>query len=130
MNAFAPKGRLTKKAFEAASGRPVPYEIVTRRPGDIAECFANPATAEKLLGWNALFGIDRMCVDHWRWQAKNPRGFQLPRVAPRQTEYAPAQRGGLREDCIKTGKTPQFAPPDTTDTATPCCAAVAGPSGR
>ncbi|WP_321814307.1 MULTISPECIES: UDP-glucose 4-epimerase GalE [unclassified Paraburkholderia] len=64
------------KAFEAASGKPVPYEIVTRRPGDIAECYANPATAEKLIGWKAQFGIERMCVDHWRWQENNPRGFE------------------------------------------------------
>ncbi|WP_322042790.1 UDP-glucose 4-epimerase GalE [Paraburkholderia sp. J67] len=64
------------KAFEAASGRPVPYEIVARRPGDIAECYANPTTAEKLIGWKAQFGIERMCVDHWRWQENNPRGFE------------------------------------------------------
>ncbi|MBN3852523.1 UDP-glucose 4-epimerase GalE [Paraburkholderia sp. Ac-20340] len=64
------------KAFEAASGKPVPYEIVTRRPGDIAECYANPATAEKLIGWKAQFGIERMCVDHWRWQENNPQGFE------------------------------------------------------
>ncbi|MFX1684438.1 UDP-glucose 4-epimerase GalE [Paraburkholderia sp. A2RI-6] len=63
------------KAFEKASGHPVPYAIVARRPGDIAECYANPATAEKLIGWKAKFGIERMCVDHWRWQEKNPRGF-------------------------------------------------------
>lgn len=63
------------KAFEAASGRPVPYEIVARRPGDIAECYADPALAQKLLGWEARFGIERMCQDHWRWQEKNPRGF-------------------------------------------------------
>jgi len=64
------------KAFEKASGRPIPYEIVARRPGDIAECYANPATAERLIGWKAQFGIERMCVDHWRWQEKNPRGFE------------------------------------------------------
>lgn len=63
------------KAFEQASGRTVPYEIVARRPGDIAECYANPASAEQLIGWKAQFGIERMCVDHWRWQEKNPRGF-------------------------------------------------------
>jgi UDP-glucose 4-epimerase len=54
----------------------VPYEIVARRPGDIAECYANPVAAEKLIGWKAEFGIERMCVDHWRWQEKNPRGFE------------------------------------------------------
>jgi UDP-glucose 4-epimerase len=64
------------KAFEQASGRPVPYEIVARRPGDIAECYANPAAAIELLGWKARFGIERMCEDHWRWQESNPRGFE------------------------------------------------------
>ena len=63
------------KAFEAASGKPVPYELVARRPGDIAACFADPAAAAKLLGWQAEHGIERMCVDHWRWQSQNPRGF-------------------------------------------------------
>ncbi|PXW23657.1 UDP-glucose 4-epimerase GalE [Paraburkholderia caballeronis] len=63
------------KAFETASGRPVPYELVDRRPGDIAQCFANPAAAEALLGWKAGLGIERMCADHWRWQERNPRGF-------------------------------------------------------
>jgi UDP-glucose 4-epimerase len=63
------------KAFEKASGRPVPYEIVARRPGDVAQCYANPAAAEKILGWKAQFGIERMCADHWRWQERNPRGF-------------------------------------------------------
>ncbi|GAB6846258.1 UDP-glucose 4-epimerase GalE [Paraburkholderia kururiensis] len=63
------------KAFEKASGRPVPYEIVARRPGDVAQCYANPASAEKILGWKAQFGIERMCADHWRWQERNPRGF-------------------------------------------------------
>ncbi|CAB3776428.1 UDP-glucose 4-epimerase [Paraburkholderia caffeinitolerans] len=64
------------KAFEVASGRPVPYEIVARRPGDIPECYANPATAEKLLGWTAQFGMERMCRDHWRWQVRNPAGYR------------------------------------------------------
>jgi len=64
------------KAFEAASGRPVPHEIVARRAGDIAECYANPALAKSLLGWEAQFGIERMCQDHWRWQERNPRGFR------------------------------------------------------
>jgi UDP-glucose 4-epimerase len=63
------------KAFEAASGKPVPYELVARRPGDIAECYANPAAAAQLLGWTAEHGIERMCADHWRWQSQNPRGF-------------------------------------------------------
>ncbi len=63
------------RAFEAASGRPVPYEIVARRPGDVAECFASTAAAADLLGWRAQYGIEQMCVDHWRWQESNPLGF-------------------------------------------------------
>ncbi|KHK52136.1 UDP-galactose-4-epimerase [Burkholderia sp. A9] len=63
------------RAFEKASGRPVPYELVARRPGDIAECYANPQAAADLIGWRATLGIDEMCADHWKWQEGNPRGF-------------------------------------------------------
>jgi UDP-glucose 4-epimerase len=63
------------RAFEAASGRAVPYEIVARRPGDVAQCYASTEAATELLGWRAQYGIERMCADHWRWQAMNPRGF-------------------------------------------------------
>ncbi|MBB5408207.1 UDP-glucose 4-epimerase [Paraburkholderia sp. HC6.4b] len=63
------------RSFEKASGRPVPYEIVARRPGDVAQCFADPSAAEKIIGWRAQFGIERMCADHWRWQSTNPQGF-------------------------------------------------------
>jgi UDP-glucose 4-epimerase len=63
------------RAFEAASGRLVPYEIVGRRPGDVASCYADPSAAQKVLGWRAEYGIERMCADHWRWQSMNPRGF-------------------------------------------------------
>ncbi|KWI45679.1 UDP-glucose 4-epimerase [Burkholderia pseudomultivorans] len=63
------------RAFEKASGRPVPYELVARRPGDIAECYANPQAAADIIGWRATLGIEEMCADHWRWQEGNPRGF-------------------------------------------------------
>jgi UDP-glucose 4-epimerase len=63
------------RAFEAASGRAVPYEIVGRRPGDVAACYASTEAATRLLGWRAQYGLERMCQDHWRWQAMNPRGF-------------------------------------------------------
>jgi len=63
------------RSFEKASGKAVPYEIVARRPGDVAQCFADPTAAEKIIGWRAQFGIERMCADHWRWQSMNPRGF-------------------------------------------------------
>jgi UDP-glucose 4-epimerase len=56
------------RAFSAASGKPVPYHVVARRPGDIARCYADPALARKLLGWEARYGLDAMCADTWRWQ--------------------------------------------------------------
>lgn len=56
------------RAFEKASGRTVPYRIADRRPGDLAEYFADPALAHKLLGWQTEYGIDTMCADVWRWQ--------------------------------------------------------------
>jgi len=62
-------------AFEAASGRKIPYRIAPRRPGDIAACYADPARAQAELGWSATRGIDEMCADTWRWQAQNPNGF-------------------------------------------------------
>lgn len=59
------------KAFEKACGRPVPYKIVPRRPGDIAECYANPAKAKKELGWEAKYGLDEMCKDAWHFVERN-----------------------------------------------------------
>jgi len=64
------------EAFERASGRKVPYGIVDRRPGDIAACYADPGKARETLGWNAEYGIDRMCEDTWRWQRMNPDGYR------------------------------------------------------
>ena len=63
------------QAFEQASGRRVPYELVPRRNGDIAACHADPALAEMRLGWRARCGIARMCLDTWRWQQANPDGY-------------------------------------------------------
>ena len=56
------------RAFEQASGRAVRYQLVARRPGDVAQCWADPALAQQLLGWSAQHGVDRMCQDAWRWQ--------------------------------------------------------------
>ena len=56
-------------AFERASGRSIPFEIVDRRPGDIAACYADPSRAQQMLDWQAVYGIDRMCADAWRWQS-------------------------------------------------------------
>ena len=64
------------KAFEKASGRKVPYAIKARRPGDVAECWADPSFALKELGWKAKRGIEKMCEDLWRWQSMNPYGFR------------------------------------------------------
>ena len=63
------------KAFETASGRKVPYAIKPRRPGDVAECWADPSFALKELGWKAQRGIEKMCEDLWRWQSMNPYGY-------------------------------------------------------
>ncbi|WP_456280675.1 UDP-glucose 4-epimerase GalE [Cupriavidus sp. JZ107] len=63
------------EAYRRASGKSIPYEIVARRPGDIASCYADPALAQRLLGWQARHDLDRMCADSWRWQSMNPLGF-------------------------------------------------------
>lgn len=63
------------RAFERASGRSIPYQVVARRPGDVAVCYADPALAEELLNWKAERDIDDMCVDAWRWQSQNPSGY-------------------------------------------------------
>ncbi|MEM7217527.1 MAG: UDP-glucose 4-epimerase GalE [Pseudomonadota bacterium] len=63
------------KAFETACGKSLPFEIVERRPGDIAECYANPERAANDLSWRARYGIEQMCEDAWRWQSNYPDGF-------------------------------------------------------
>lgn len=63
------------RAFEQASGVRIPYRIVDRRAGDIAQCYADASLAGRLLGWQAALGIDRMCADAWRWQRANPAGY-------------------------------------------------------
>lgn len=64
------------KAFEKASGKKVPYEVVPRRPGDVAASYADPTKAHRELGWKATRGLDQMCADAWRWQSANPRGYE------------------------------------------------------
>jgi UDP-glucose 4-epimerase len=64
------------KAFEEISGKLVPYEIVKRRPGDIASCYADSTYAEKKLGWSSDNGLKEMCEDTWRWQTLNPDGYK------------------------------------------------------
>ena len=60
-----------------ATGSPVPYEISPRRPGDVAEVYADPSTASDLLGWKAKLGVEEMCDDTWRWQSTNPYGYKV-----------------------------------------------------
>ncbi|MGD8200492.1 UDP-glucose 4-epimerase GalE [Ornithinimicrobium sp. W1679] len=62
-------------AFEQASGRSVPYEVVDRRPGDVASSYADPSLAERELGWRATRTVADMCADTWRWQQANPQGY-------------------------------------------------------
>lgn len=66
------------RAFERGCGRPVPYRVAPRRPGDVAACYADPASAETLLGWRATRDLDTMCADAWRWQQTNPIGYAVP----------------------------------------------------
>lgn len=63
------------KAFEKASGKTIKYEIVARRPGDVAACYSDASLAERELGWKAMFGVKEMCEDTWRWQKNNPNGY-------------------------------------------------------
>ena len=62
-------------AFEDANGLSIPYAMMDRRPGDIPRCYADPAKAEKELGWKAERNLEDMCRDSWRWQKNNPMGF-------------------------------------------------------
>ncbi len=63
------------RAFEQASSRSIPYQLVDRRPGDIAECYADPNHARQMLNWQAERGLQQMMEDTWRWQSENPQGY-------------------------------------------------------
>ena len=63
-------------AYEKCCGKKINYRIVGRRQGDIGSCYADPSKAKRELGWEAQYGIDDMCTDSWRWQVKNPNGFE------------------------------------------------------
>jgi UDP-glucose 4-epimerase len=67
------------RAFERASGRTIPFEFAPRRAGDVDACYADPARARRLLGWQTTRGLDQMCTDSWRWQRLNPDGYGAPR---------------------------------------------------
>jgi len=62
-------------AFGHAAGKPIPYKIVDRRPGDLPSYYADATLAKALLGWEAKRGLDQMCADSWRWQSQNPQGY-------------------------------------------------------
>ena len=64
------------RAYEKASGLKVNYKITARRAGDVDECYADPKKAFEVLGWRAEMGIDEMCADLYRWQSKNPDGYE------------------------------------------------------
>lgn len=63
------------RGFEKTSGKPVAYRIAPRRPGDAAQCYADPAKAERELGWKAELDLEQMCADSWNWQRENPDGY-------------------------------------------------------
>lgn len=64
------------KEFEIISGKEIPFEVVDRRVGDIAECWANASLAQVELGWKAEQGLHEMIEDSWHWQSKNPDGYK------------------------------------------------------
>ncbi|WP_216829032.1 UDP-glucose 4-epimerase GalE [Alkalihalobacterium elongatum] len=63
-------------SFEKTTGKKIPYQITERRSGDIAISYGDPSKAKKELGWEAVKGIDEICEDAWRWQSKNPNGYE------------------------------------------------------
>jgi UDP-glucose 4-epimerase len=63
------------RAYERASGKHIPFEIVGRRAGDVPVCYANPDYAKSLLNWQAMRNLNKMCEDSWRWQNANPKGY-------------------------------------------------------
>ena len=73
------------QAFQTASGKNIPYAITDRRPGDVAVSYADPTLAHQLLGWRAQKGLQEMCADAWRWQQKNPDGYES-RIDSRETK--------------------------------------------
>ena len=62
-------------AFEKATNKPINYKVIARRPGDVAEVYANPNLAHREIGWKAEKTLEEMCQDSWRWQQNNPNGY-------------------------------------------------------
>jgi len=72
-------------AFEKASGKLIPYEFVSKRDGDIAECWASTENVKTTLGWSARYDVHKMCEDAWRWQSQNPEGYGLEAGTAKKT---------------------------------------------
>ncbi|QNP40703.1 UDP-glucose 4-epimerase GalE [Lysobacter solisilvae (ex Woo and Kim 2020)] len=85
------------RAFEKASGRRIPYEIVDRRPGDVARVYADPTRAQRVLGWRARHDVDAMCRDAWHWQSLNPNGYERDRAELPSARQRAARRSGARQ---------------------------------
>ena len=62
--------------YEKVSGRKIPYVIDPRRPGDVAECYADPQKAKDELGWSAQYDLEEMCASSWKWQSMNLNGYK------------------------------------------------------
>jgi UDP-glucose 4-epimerase len=86
------------RAFAAASGREIPCDIVGRRPGDVAEVYADPGLAQRLLGWRAELDVAAMCRDAWRWQSMNPQGYGDDPSPAAHEVPAPAMVAAVRRD--------------------------------
>jgi UDP-glucose 4-epimerase len=63
-------------AYQRACGKPIAYQVVARRAGDVAMAYADPSLAEKILGWRAKRSLDEMCASSWKWQSMNPDGYR------------------------------------------------------
>jgi UDP-glucose 4-epimerase len=101
------------RAFEQASGRPVPCTVVARRPGDIASCYASPELARALLGWQAERGMQQMCEDHWRWQVRNPDGYRS------QADAVPLHADGVVGLPVDADAGWRLTPPDANGPIAP-----------
>ncbi|MGI2327623.1 UDP-glucose 4-epimerase GalE [Planococcus sp. YIM B11945] len=80
--------------FTAVTAKEIPYQIAARRAGDIGICYANPEKAKILLGWHAEKSLEEMCIDAWRWQTKNPEGFQSSVYSKQQFSFGKGDKKG------------------------------------
>ncbi|RNF83300.1 UDP-glucose 4-epimerase GalE [Montanilutibacter psychrotolerans] len=88
-------------AFEAASGRRIPYEIQARRPGDVAQVYADPSLAQRLLGWRTQLDVHAMCRDAWRWQSMNPTGYERAKSEVRARGVRKPPQTGQSSDAVQ-----------------------------